>query len=132
MGKDLGMPLGVLAPLEREVGFADSDFWLNCCLQGEHSSSELSMMHPFTSCKKSGLRASSICLPGRSELFMQKRNLEAVGNHEDNQSHYSVLNARTGSTDDARRAGITPAMQAAASRIPTATTNAPLLTVVSS
>ena len=47
-------------------------------------------------------------------------------------SHYSVLSARTGSTDAARRAGITPATQAAASSIPTATTNEPLLTVVSS
>lgn len=48
------------------------------------------------------------------------------------QGRYSVLSARTGSTDAARRAGITPATQAAASSIPTATTNAPLLTVVSS
>jgi hypothetical protein len=43
---------------------------------------------------------------------------------------YSILSACTGSMDAARRAGITPATQAAASSIPTATANALLLTVV--
>src|ERR1700753_4223303 len=46
--------------------------------------------------------------------------------------YHSFFSPRTGSTDAARRAGITPATQAAAISIPTATANELLLTVVSS
>src|SRR5579863_2472131 len=67
-------------------------------------------------------------------LVMLKLAFDGVVNQDDFSTNliYSVLSALTGSTDAARRAGIIPAAQAAASSIPTATTNEPLLTVVSS